>query len=429
MNYSEAVKYCESFSNNKSSLSLDNIKNVLNMLGNPENACKYIHVAGTNGKGSVVSYISEILKEAGYKTGKYISPHLSIINERISINGNHINNTDFSYYVQEVKNVLDNKKEIADHFTMFEVLTCAAFIYFKNNKCDICVLETGLGGRLDATNVIKKPLVTVITKIGFDHMSYLGNTIEEIAKEKAGIIKYDSVCIISPQSYDNVYKVFNSALDENQCIIKYVDDKQIKLIEKSIFHQKFNYSELNDLKVTLLGTHQLENAATAIETVKMLDAYGITVPSSAIYEGLYNTKWPCRMELVHNEPLTFIDGAHNLDGVKELIKFFGQSFDNKKITYIFGVMKDKNYTEMIKLIKANAKSVYAVNVNSSRALDSISLCSELNKQGINAQSFPTVNDAIDHSLNNADQDDVICIFGSLYLASDARDYIINKKHI
>lgn len=426
MDYNNALSFCESFAANKSSMSLDNMKTLLSLLGNPHEMGKYIHVAGTNGKGSVVSYISEILKSAGLKVGKFISPHLSRINERFSINGKEMDDDEFAACVAEIHDALSKYNELKNSLTMFEIMTCIAFLYFKRNKCDISVLETGLGGRLDATNVIQNPLLSVITMIGFDHTKILGETIEEIAFEKACIMKQNGLSIIAPQKHESAYQVFEDYAKANNIETVLVDKNSISINNSNLNTQIFNYKGLMDLKITLLGDHQTENAATAVETALALAKKGYIIPEEAIYKGLDMATWPCRLEVVKSDPLTIIDGAHNVDGVKVLSEFIRKSFNDKKIFYIFGVMKDKNYKAMIQEIKSTAKEVYLIKMNYDRAEGIETLKSVLADYGIGSKAFYNLEEAIDYSYKHVSQDDVVCIFGSLYLAGDAKKHILEK---
>lgn len=427
MDYFKALSFCDSFAANKSSMSLDNMKTLLGLLGNPHEKVKYIHVAGTNGKGSVVSFIAEILKTSGFKVGKFVSPHLVRINERFSINGEDIDDNEFAACAEEINNVITGHEELKKSLTMFEIMTCMAFLYFNRNDCDMAVLETGLGGRLDATNVIQNPLLTVITMIGFDHTKVLGDTIEKIAYEKACIIKKGNMCVIAPQKYEGALSVLEKYAEKQQVEVANVDKSSIVIKERNIYYQTFDYKSYKDLKITLLGNHQTENAATAVEAISALCKLGYDIPVEAIYNGLERAKWPCRLEVVNNEPLTIIDGAHNVDGVIALSDFLRSTFKGKKITYVFGVMKDKNYKAMIQEIKDTAKEIYLIEMQYYRAENIDILKSVLDEYGIPSKTFETLGKAIDYSYNSSSRDDVVCIFGSLYLVGDAKKHILAIK--
>ncbi len=419
MDYNKALEYCNGFVRNKSSNGLDNMRVFLNKLGNPEKNMKFIHVAVTNGKGSVVSFLGNILMEAGFKTGVYTSPHLVKINERIAVDGENIDNYQFAEVISAIEEAIST--DLIDKITLFELLTATAFIYFKKQKCDICVLETGLGGRLDATNVITEPLVSVITKINYDHTELLGDTISSIAKEKAAIIKPSRPAVIAPQQYDNVYDVVSeTALNSS---ITYVDKKEIQIDTTDIYGQTFKYKDMKNIKIIMLGEHQTENASAAIETVKLLIKQGVDIPEKCIYEGLLKTKWICRLELVKRNPITFIDGAHNADGIVALTKFLSYHFKDKKIIFIMGVLKDKDYNVMINSIKPLAKYVYTVKPDSIRAMDAKDLSERIIANNIEAVACDNICHAIECCFNNCDTEDIVCIFGSLYMAGRAREYI------
>ncbi len=424
MDYFKALSYCESFAANKSSMSLENMKTLLGLLGNPHEKVKHIHIAGTNGKGSVVSFIAEILTTSGLKVGKFVSPHLMRINERFSIDGQDIDDNEFTSCVAEIKKAITGHKELKNSLTMFEIMTCVAFLHFNKNDCDIAVLETGLGGRFDATNVIQNPLLTVITMIGFDHTKVLGDTIERIAFEKACIIKKSSMCVIAPQKYIDALSVLEKHAENQGVEPILVDKSAIVTKERSASSQIFDYKNLKELKITLLGNHQTENAATAVEAVSALGKLGFDINKEAIYKGLERAKWPCRLEVVNTEPITIIDGAHNVDGVMALSGFLRDTFRDKKITYIFGVMKDKNYKAMIQEIKHNAKEVYLIEMQYYRAENIDILKSVLNEYGIASRTFATLEDAIDYSYRQLSKDDIVCIFGSLYLVGDAKNIFL-----
>lgn len=427
MDYIEALSFCESFGRSKSSMGLKNMRELLSLVGDPHKKGRFIHVAGTNGKGSVVSFITQILTQSGLKVGKFISPHLNRINERYSINGIEINDDDFAECVYEIHKALVKNERLKNVLTMFEIMTCVAFLYFYKSNCDIGVLETGLGGRFDATNVIVDPLLTVITMIGLDHTSILGDTIEKIAFEKACIMKNNSICVIAPQKYESALDIFKEHAKKKNTKVVPVDKNSIITNTKSIYGQNFTYKGMKGLVIGLLGDYQTENAATAIEAVLSLDKYGIKVSTDGIYKGLKESKWPGRLELINGAPLTFIDGAHNVDGVKELSKFFKGIFKEKKITYLFGVMKDKDYKAMIREIKETAKEVYLIKMHYERAEDIITLSTLLKDNGIKNESFESFEHAINYCYRHLSKDDIICIFGSLYLAGEAREYILNNE--
>ncbi|MDR1418487.1 MAG: hypothetical protein LBI80_04995 [Endomicrobium sp.] len=397
---------------------LSRIKNFLGMFENPQDKVKTIHIAGTNGKGSCAAFIAEILKCSGYKTGLYTSPHLVDIEERIKINGTNISRSMFRKYLKKYL-----KKALDCNLSYFEYLTALSFIYFEKQKIDIAVIETGLGGRLDATNVIKNTLICIITSISKDHREILGNTIEKIAFEKAGIIKKNAsvICGKMPKAAVNIIK---GRLKKNIIKVFPKDFKNLN-VKASLTGQKFDYISkslyLKNLQEKLLGKHQTINASIVICALEFLIRNGFTkINYKSIKSGLKNTLWPARFEIkkikIGNNSLKIvIDGVHNEESLKVFIDTFKQlGFNRSKKVFIFASMKEKDYKLMVKNVSPFAKKIILPKINNARAANIDTLKEEFSRyiDKRNIFTVKSVRDALDLAKN---EKYVICV-GSLYLA-------------
>ncbi len=407
MEYIETLNYIHSLGAFSHKASLERITAVCAKLGNPQSDFRAIHIAGTNGKGSVSAFLSSALKAAGYKVGTFVSPYITDFCERIQIGGEHISQDDLCRLSQRV---IDAKIDL----TEFEFITAVGFLYFSENKVDIAVLETGLGGRFDATNVIDAPLASVITKIGLDHTAILGDTIEQIAKEKCGIIKNNTVITTHKQlrsAYDVIKEYAPSLITP--------DKNDLTNINISVLGNSFTYKDIN-YKTYLGGEYQIENALVAIETLKNC---GLNVSENDIKKGLEKAFIPARLEVANQNPLIVIDGAHNTDGADALCAALKEY---KNITTIIGVMRDKNYSEVLEKTLPHCKNVICVTPNVPRALpaDELLVAAQLYCKNV------FVADDLKHALTFAKQkcgDNPIFIFGSLYLASQVRPLLKDKK--
>lgn len=422
MTIDEAMNFIENSSKYGIKLGLENINKLLELLDNPHKSLKCIHVAGTNGKGSTCAYINQILIEAGFKVGLYTSPYLERFNERIKINNIPINDNEIS----ELTELIKDKIKIMlmngyNHPTQFEIITAMAFLYFKNKKVDFVVLEVGLGGRFDATNVIEKPEICVITSISFDHQDKLGNTIEKIAFEKAGIIKPKSEVVLGVQNYNEVYDVINNVcLATNSKL--YIVDNKFEVIENNLEGIIFSTHEYKNLKIKMLGFHQIYNALNAIYVFNILkEKYDVS--NEFLYKGLAKTFWAGRLELISKSPLIILDGAHNVDGLHQLIKNLHFYFSNYKKLFVFGVLKDKDYLEMIKMVLSEAdKIIFTEPPYEERKLT----ITEINQiLEIKDEYFFIANciEAVQKAEKITDNHYVIVICGSLYLVGLARSYL------
>lgn len=455
MDYKEALEYYNSLNVRGMKFGLDRIRLLMNYLSDPDKVLRIIHVAGTNGKGSVIAFTSSILSKAGYQVGAYTSPHLLRINETIRIGNENISDSDFARIIFEIKSVTESNQDLKDaELSSFEILTVVAMQYFKENKCDFVLLEVGLGGRLDATNVITSPLISVITKIAYDHVGILGHDIESITREKAGIIKGNSIVVLSSQDYSEVLTIVKERCQDLNSQLILVDSLSSEDFNSScstLEHpfsssspssgQAFNYKHLENIKIKLLGTHQIYNAATAIEIIFALTKYGIEINEKDIYDGLKEAYWSCRLELIRTNPMIIIDAAHNVDGVEALVDYLtlvapkniiNNEIKSKKITFIFGVLKDKNYIEILEKIVPIAERIITVTPNNSRALAAKTLAEIIKEYGVESVACDSVQDAIKLSIEGneelgiaqAKQNSVICIFGSLFYVGEAREILV-----
>ncbi len=403
------INYANSFQA-VSKLGLESTTKLLEHLGNPQSSLKFIHVAGTNGKGSVCCFLQSILTKAGYKTGKFTSPDMLSVCERISIDGESISDNDMTLLMNRVKNAaLKTEKELGNMPTQFEIWTAAAFCYFKEMNCDIVVLEVGLGGRLDATNVIDPPLVSVITRIDMDHTNYLGNTIEEITREKCGIIKPNSNVVTIPQNPE-VLNIIEESCKTNNCTLKISEIPESKPVNHK---ETFNYGDIENIVLSLAGINQVENASLAIETAKLLN-----IDANYIIQGLANTKHMGRFEIISDTPYTVYDGAHNQNGFMSLLSNLDRYFSTKNITFVCAFMKDKDISDIFSLLspyKSHCKIITTTVLNNERADTPLNLCNKFSEHGFDTKCADNVKSAYKLAKEN---ENLIVICGSLYLYKD-----------
>lgn len=422
MNYNEALTYIHKTLKFGIKLGLENIRVLLELLGNPHKNLHFIHIAGTNGKGSTAAFINSILIEAGYKTGLFTSPYIQRFTERIKINNNEISENNICHLTKIVKDKVKQMIRLGyNHPTEFEIVTAIAFLYYSQNNCDIVVLETGLGGRFDSTNIIEAPLACVITSISYDHTDKLGKSIEEIAFEKAGIIKKNSDVILYPQHKD-AEKVFDNICKKQQAILHKIDLSPLTVLSFDIDGQNFDYKKYNTLHISLLGEHQIKNAIIAINTIEILKQKSFTIPDKAIRNGLLNAKWPGRFEILKKAPVLIIDGAHNSEGAKILAHTLEQYFPKAKKTIIMGVLKDKDVNALINAILPVADNFITVTPKSDRALPAEELTALIAAHEKKVKTACSISEAIKYALNMK-ENYIICAFGSLYYIGEIRTFL------
>ena len=460
MTYQEAIDYLEQTSKTGMRLGLESIGNLLEELGNPQDALKFVHLAGTNGKGSVLSYTASILIQAGYRTGQYTSPALISKREQIQINEEWITKEYFAKLVMEVKEAVTRLKEKGKSLpTVYEVETAMAFLYFEKEKCDVVVLETGMGGRDDATNVVRNTLVAGFTSISLDHMSFLGETIEEIATVKAGIIKPHSR-VVSGIQKPSVLEIIESILLAVQSEVnnrvpssredcseipsqvdntsrrgkepfhfKLVCKKDMKILKETYHGQVFTYKNSEPYTIQMIGRHQVENAAIALEIIAELQELGFRISKTNIKSGLAKTQFFGRFTCVGEKPVFIVDGAHNENGVLRLKENITGLFPNQKITFIMGIYKDKMVDNIIETVLPLAKAVYTVSLlNEERTITAKELkriCERtLTHRDLEITACTSAGEAVELAIGNAGEEGVVIAFGSLsYLWTAANSYI------
>lgn len=427
MNYNEAIEYIHGTHKFGRKLGLNNIAKLLELMGNPHRNLKYIHVAGTNGKGSTCSFITNILIEERYKVGFFSSPFLQVFNERIRLNGKNISDENLAIITTFVKEKVEIMLENGfDHPTEFEIVTAIAFEYYKREKVDIVVLEVGMGGRLDSTNVIEDPLCSVITTIALDHTEYLGSTISDIAYEKAGIIK-DNRLVITYSQERKAEEVIESVAKEKNAKLMKVNFNSIKIIKESIAGTKFKYNG-NIYSISLIGKHQIKNAILAINVVKELSKCNLLkVNEKNILKGLRNTRWPGRGEILSKNPLVIIDGAHNLQGVISLVDIIKHLLKNKRIIGVLGILEDKDIEGILKITIPLLDEIIVTEPNSNRKINYKKLIEQIEKYNKAASGFKKISEAINEAKKMANSDDVILIFGSLYMIGEVRSMFVEEK--
>lgn len=434
MNYEESIEFIHSTYKFGSKLGLENITRLTELLGNPQDSYKIIHVAGTNGKGSTSNMIHDVLMASGYKTGLFISPFLEEFTERIQVNKHHIDKESLAKITSLVKEkIAVMLEEGYNHPTEFEVVTAIGFKYFQEQNIDFLVLEVGMGGRFDATNVVKDTLVSVITSISFDHMEYLGDTLEKIAFEKAGIIKENSSVIIYPQA-ENVVKTISDVAVEKNSNVYVVNIKDIEKTRGNLTGQWFNYLKkdvfsLSETKMNFLGEHQLYNVLTALRALEIVKTSGYNVTEESIKEGLFTCRFAGRFEILRENPVIVLDGGHNINGIEYFSKAVKENFKENKITLFFGMLKDKNPEDVLPFITPLCKKVYTLTPNNPRAMKSEDLASLIREHyEVEVAPLNSYEDTLP-ILNAAKKEDCIAFVGSLYMIGDIRTLLKNNGFI
>lgn len=417
---------------------LDAIEGLLEELGHPEDNLKIVHIAGTNGKGSIFAYLSSILIAAGFKVGRYISPTISCYEERFQINGEYITKDKLARLYNIVEEAMKREEEKTGlKPTLFEVETAISFLYFKEEKVDYALIEVGMGGRMDATNVIRHPELTVISSISYDHQAFLGDTLEEIAWQKAGIIKESCPVVLSENS-DEVCKVIEQEATKKKVKCIEIKPTDYEVLSETPYGSTFLWKEQR-YETKLPGRHQVSNAVTALAASEYLfrKDYEKNNARKAIAEeldemnvksaqqgGIIRTCWPGRLEVLKKEPLFYRDGAHNPDGAKKLAAFLQKYFTNKKIIYIMGVLKDKEYKKMLRYLMPMAKEVYVFKPKNERGLSAQILADTIKEVAdVSVTIESDVNAAVFRALDTAKPDDVLVACGSLSFMEEMEDIL------
>lgn len=441
MNYKDTLQYINNIAKFGVNLGLERTEKILELLGNPHKKIKAVHVAGTNGKGSITVMISRVLMEAGFKVGMYTSPYLEEFEERIQINGKNISHDDLSRVVTKVSEVVDKVLQLGyDNPTEFEVITCAMLYYFWEKKVEIAVIEVGLGGRFDSTNVMVPfakeygggVMASVIASISYDHMNILGDTLEKIAYEKAGIIKKGIPVILYPQT-ESVEKVIEKVCEEKGSELlkvpvnssNFIGENKIDSGSREYVQQvkiatkKSNY----DIKLSLLGKHQLLNCAAALFTIEQLSKYNILVDKSSILRALNSVTWKGRLEVMGRNPLVVVDGAHNIQGISMLKENIRRYFQYNDMILILGILADKEVEKIVKTIVPLAKRVMAVTPKDKRGQIAGKLKTIIEKYNSNCEDFNDYEKAYRKALSYCNREDLILVCGSLYMVGDMRKII------
>lgn len=420
MNYEEAREYLDQVSKGGSILGLDNMRELLKRLENPQDSLKFVHISGTNGKGSVLAYVSTVFKEAGYRTGRYISPTLFSYREKIQVNESFIGREDLAHLTEEVKKAAEEMQNSGKGFpTIFEIETALAFLYFAEQKCDIVILETGLGGALDATNVIKTSVMEVITSISMDHMEFLGDTLGKIALQKAGIIKPHTSVVSAVQDMEAM-EVIRDVCRKKECVFDTVDQEQIKDISYGYEGQSFSYKDWKNIKISLMGSYQIKNAALALEAIEALRKLGYELNDKAVYQGMKTAVWKGRFTVISKEPFIIMDGAHNQAAAEELVRSLKLYYPGKKFYYIFGMFRDKDYHQVIRLTAPLAEHIVTVETpENPRALPAEELKKAVAEVNPSVEAAGNLRMAVNQVMEQIDKDAVIVIFGSLSFLGEA----------
>ena len=412
----EAVEYIHSFGWEKHAPGLERIRELLGRLGNPQEELKFIHVAGTNGKGSVCACLAAVLEAAGYRVGLNTSPHLERLHERIRVNGQEIGDRELGTLTERVRSAAE---AMSEHPTEFEILTAVAFLHFQAKHCDIVVLETGLGGALDASNVIAVPELAVLTAMGMDHAALLGPTLTDVAAAKAGIIK-PSGDVVSRGGCPEADAVFRKVCRECGAVLNELDLSRLTVRRLNLESTEFDFLPWEGLTVSLAGRYQAENAALALTALERLRAKGWKIPGEAIRQGLAAVRWPGRFEVLGRDPVFLVDGAHNAHGMRATVESLRFFFPENKLVFLLGILADKDAAEMLDLLAPLAEKVFVLRPESPRAMDPETLCGLLKARGVQAEPRSTVEDGIRAATEAAGTSRAVCALGSLYLCGAVR---------
>lgn len=423
MTYEEALNYIHSISWKGSVLGLSRIISLMHDLNDVQNKLKVIHVAGTNGKGSTCAMLESILRHAGYRTGLYISPFIERFNERMCVNGKPIPDETLAEITEYVKGFAE---KMLDHPTEFELITAIAFEYFYRSDCDIVVLEVGMGGRMDCTNVIDTAEVSVITGIALDHVAVLGDTIEKIAAEKAGIIK-EGVPVVWGGTHCGAEEVISAkAMQLNAPLSK--PDYDRLLIGNCNLRTgiSFDYKDRKDLAVQLRGSYQPHNAAIVIETIEALKTRGWSVPEESVRKGIAATTWRARFELLSDDPIAVYDGGHNLEGVTAAAECIRLYFGEQKVVLLTGVMEDKDYMSMADVLSPLVSNVVTVTPDNLRSLPANRYADVYQQRGINAYAADSIPEGVARAVTIARETSApLIMLGSLYMYGDVKQALLS----
>ena len=423
MTYQETLDYIHNVNPTFCNPGLSRISHLCDCLGHPEKGLRFIHVGGTNGKGSVCAMLNAILTAAGYRVGLYTSPYIRRFNERMQVSGEPISDEELIELTARVRPFAD---AMDDKPTEFELITAVAFDFFARKNCDVVILEVGLGGRLDSTNVIENPLLSIITDIDLDHTAILGNTIEAIAAEKAGIIKPSRPCLYGGKE-NGAYRTISQVASQKNAPFLGVDRSECKIKSMTLDGTVFDLAPYQNLHLSLLGSYQPGNAALVLRALSILEKEGLSVSEDAIRKGLSSVHWPARFELLRRDPVVLYDGGHNPNGITAAVNSIKQYFFERKVNILIGVMQDKNYAEMIGMLKEVTHRAFTVRPENPRALAADALAKAFEDHGIPATPGVDFADAVRAALqaSRAENRPLIAL-GSLYLYGSVVDLLKNE---
>lgn len=412
--YEEALEYIHSVNWTFCKPGLERIGELCERLGNPQKNLRIVHVAGTNGKGSFCAMLDSVLRRAGYRVGLYTSPYIRFFNERMCVDGQPIANEELAEITAFVRPIADS---MTDKPTEFELITAIAFEYFKRQNCDMVVLEAGMGGRLDSTNLIRNPLLSVITGIALDHTAFLGDTVEKIAAEKAGIIK-DRAPVLYGGEDAAAGEVIEGVAKEKKSPFILVNYTALNNVRSSLDGTTFDFEDHSNMRIGLLGLYQPKNASVVIKATELLRQRGLQIDDTALREGLANAKWQGRFEILTREPLMIFDGAHNPQGIAAAVSSIRHYFADRKVYVLTGVLRDKDYQVIARDIATVASRAFVMAPDNPRALDAEEYAEVLRNAGVQAEAFDSLGSALMAARDAAKRDGVplLCL-GSLYVYS------------
>jgi len=418
MTVQEALEFIHSEKWAGSKPGLSRTRELLRRIGDPHKKCAYVHIAGTNGKGSVAAMLASVLTRSGYRTGLYTSPYLNRFNERMQVDGLPIPDDELAEIAEKIK---PHVLELEDSPTEFELVTVMAFEWFAQKQCDVVVLEVGMGGRLDSTNVIESPECAVITNIGLDHTRELGDTLTLIAGEKAGIIKPGRPTALYQQTQE-VTRVIEDVCSQRRSQLTIADFSRLRKISDTREGQTFSYRDSEPLHISLLGENQLKNAALVLEVLEILKKEGWNISRDATSRGLAEARWPARFEIVSRSPWFVVDGGHNPQGTETVVRNLENYFSRMHTILLVGVLRDKDYSRMMDILAPAADGFVTVTPGNPRALPAEELAKLLEKYGKPVTACPSIREGIEAAMSAAGPGGVVCSAGSLYMAGEVRAY-------
>jgi len=427
MDYCEAREYIKSAEGLAISMGLANIRCLLEKVGNPQDDLKFIHIAGTNGKGSVLASISTILSEAGYRVGRYISPTIYMYRERIQVDGEYIERESFARHMTQLAQAIgEMEAEGLAKPTPFEIETALSFLHFKEKQCDLVVLECGMGGRDDATNIVRNTVLAVLTTVSMDHMEYLGNTLVEIALNKAGIIKPEAVVVCGRQEVEVEEVIWAFCTEQGNSLVV-AKPQEAVIRESTLTEQTFRYHG-EEVSIRLTGVHQIENAVLVLECIGALNHLGYNISKENIQSGFLKTKWEGRFTVLKEEPYFIVDGAHNPDAAKQLIQSLKMYFPERRFIFIMGMFKDKQHDEIAEIVAPLADWIFTITIpDNPRTLEASDLAEIVAKYNHHVLPCKSIDEAVKRSFKAVKETDVIVAFGSLSFIGDITQLVTGEE--